>query len=920
MDPPSVCKEQHQSLESDDGRHHQPAGIELSRDDQEVLSSPHESADDSTSSSADDGDGEAELPTTAAGLPSGSLDNDRRRNKQQSNGCQQERSEQSAEEEEEGAGIAGESSATMPSLTYLGVMVEKGEDLSYVERKDQEKSDDAVGEAAATNTVAPYDSQSDNKDKQEEPGEVKSKKSHAQSTGESTEVVIPPRRKEAEARSGLSPTRISRKERIRQRSNSRGRSEKKPREEASSESEEKEIKINTSPNSTAQSPSQASNNQGSAHPPSRINRRKLMGRSQSLSGKAHKKQAQQVPPPRQASFDNRKSERRLSALYQRNLDDEDNGEEEKDGLDDDTLMQIIQSHGLREEGREAGIARGQSLQNNYDLDQSIHSILFQDEEKEEEKDDMGKSKAMEASFSSRGRQMEDGHDSTVRPGAYSKSPGRTFERNRSFERNRYQREVSEHYLASSPFQQSFSNINDMLKQRQEETHSSKARSAAKLEERENKENAKEATQKTEDRNNDDDGKPPATAATKAQPQTKQEQALEVPHFKPQNTRERARLEDTPEMSVSQAALASTLNSNVRPRNSLRDSLGVARMPSLSERSSDEKSMYRRTSTTSTNRTSFTFTNGILRNMSEEQLQQAHRRASRASIRRVPTISDIADQTVANFVRSCTTSAEGLPIAARVVPSEEDLEDLIRSRLESELQTHLHRELTSFREQLLREVGNSFIVPADDTPVSAGLPVAPLAEVQVTGDALADSEGEQPSSDSRCFTQSIRQSLQQQFLSLENELENTFSLRSHASAFPAIATISECSDVVYAASVDDMEGGLSQQRCQAEKVETVEELRSQLNQALSSLYLMKQQQKRWKRGRLWRSGQRRFDSITNEGDHLVRVHNRRGGTIFEKRPNAFSFSSRSGFMTALLVMFLLGALVGAGSAILAVGSA
>eukprot|EP00797_Seminavis_robusta_P012026 Sro1920_g305490.2 (432) ;mRNA; f:6265-7560 len=70
------------------------------------------------------------------------------------------------------------------------------------------------------------------------------------------------------------------------------------------------------------------------------------------------------------------------------------------------------------------------------------------------------------------------------------------------------------------------------------------------------------------------------------------------------------------------------------------------------------------------------------------------------------IADITEQSVSNFVKSFgnqMSSMDALPIAATVVPSEEDLETLIRSRLETELRTHLSRELTQFRERLFQEI-------------------------------------------------------------------------------------------------------------------------------------------------------------------------------------------------------------------------
>jgi hypothetical protein len=61
-----------------------------------------------------------------------------------------------------------------------------------------------------------------------------------------------------------------------------------------------------------------------------------------------------------------------------------------------------------------------------------------------------------------------------------------------------------------------------------------------------------------------------------------------------------------------------------------------------------------------------------------------------------TIAEIAEQSVSNFVESINHQLlfmEALPVAATVEPSSEDLEMAAQSWLESELRTHLSRELS-----------------------------------------------------------------------------------------------------------------------------------------------------------------------------------------------------------------------------------
>jgi uncharacterized protein YifE (UPF0438 family) len=64
------------------------------------------------------------------------------------------------------------------------------------------------------------------------------------------------------------------------------------------------------------------------------------------------------------------------------------------------------------------------------------------------------------------------------------------------------------------------------------------------------------------------------------------------------------------------------------------------------------------------------------------------------------IAELAEQSISNFVQACNASLAGLPIAATVVPSEEDLEGAIRQRLETELRHHFKREMSAFRRQVL----------------------------------------------------------------------------------------------------------------------------------------------------------------------------------------------------------------------------
>lgn len=85
------------------------------------------------------------------------------------------------------------------------------------------------------------------------------------------------------------------------------------------------------------------------------------------------------------------------------------------------------------------------------------------------------------------------------------------------------------------------------------------------------------------------------------------------------------------------------------------------------------------------------------------------------------VADIAEQSVSNFVRSFQreSSIEALPIAATVAPTEEDLEGLIRARLEAELQSHLTQELSHFRQNLFQGIVRRGQLQVADPVTEAG---------------------------------------------------------------------------------------------------------------------------------------------------------------------------------------------------------
>lgn len=85
------------------------------------------------------------------------------------------------------------------------------------------------------------------------------------------------------------------------------------------------------------------------------------------------------------------------------------------------------------------------------------------------------------------------------------------------------------------------------------------------------------------------------------------------------------------------------------------------------------------------------------------------------------VADIAEQSVSNFVRSFQreSSMEALPIAATVVPTEEDLEGLIRGRLEAELQLHLTQEVSHFRQNLFQGIVRRGQLQVADPVTEAG---------------------------------------------------------------------------------------------------------------------------------------------------------------------------------------------------------
>ena len=297
-----------------------------------------------------------------------------------------------------------------------------------------------------------------------------------------------------------------------------------------------------------------------------------------------------------------------------------------------------------------------------------------------------------------------------------------------------------------------------------------------------------------------------------------------------------------------------------------------------------------------------------------------------------TIAEIAEQSVSNFVKSFShnlQSMEVLPVAATVVPSEEDLEMTIRSRLETELRTHLSRELTSFRQRLLQEIlrGGEFQIaeelPRDDADMgqsegpthhhSSGdndnihsdfhVPTAKVDPIMrgdnhvlptdedsldpedTCHDELDDSHLDQLTSldaafsasmgNSRrrmpimpdSFTRSIRQSLRLEFGNIDDGIDL------------------ECAGIVGEAKVIDIEAAPSQGCIESHLINLHEP-----NSALSA-----------------------HQEMSNDRDE-------QGPTIGvgpKTTTGKFAFSSR-GLMGLVLVVFLLGALVGVGSTMLARG--
>ena len=261
-----------------------------------------------------------------------------------------------------------------------------------------------------------------------------------------------------------------------------------------------------------------------------------------------------------------------------------------------------------------------------------------------------------------------------------------------------------------------------------------------------------------------------------------------------------------------------------------------------------------------------------------------------------SVSTLAEQSVANFVAAFRrASTRELPIAAQVVPSDEDLEGLIRNQLEEELKSQLEQELTRFKKRLEVEVirRSSCVQIADPIEGLGNEELAEYAAALETEDSYSDGSdgfmnededqilplndhlaGENPNSSVRSrrmtylgndFKQSIRQSIRG--LNLNDELLGLDG--------PGLAE----AQVIGSDDGVDLEAALDPE------------------DPLNRNNLTRKKDGKW-----WKT----LTPIASQED------------CDGKMATKYIYSSR-GLLTTLFVIFLLGAFIGAGASILALDS-
>ena len=455
----------------------------------------------------------------------------------------------------------------------------------------------------------------------------------------------------------------------------------------------------------------------------------------------------------------------------------------------------------------------------------------------------------------RGRQVNDAHE-LQRPAAYSKSPGDLYRRNRTFEKQNLTTDTNNNTPDNS--------------------HKRTGRLKRII--------------SVNDEDGEDDRKP----AAKPKPDTVRNTTNET-------------MNSSDSESEIEEDFAETGNT-VAKRKARRRHLTASRTESMSDEDGEPDPLVARGArrrSTRQNRSSMRLSmlaksyrwnsNGTDTNSSSGRRSSSH---GENRISSDQSISTLAEQSVANFVAAFRrTSTRELPIAAQVVPPDEDLEELIRNQLEEELKSQLEQELTHFKKRLKKEVlrRSSCVQIADPIEGLGNEELAEYAAALETDNSYSDGTdgdrnededqvlplndhtvGENPSSSVRSrrmpylgndFKQSIRQSIRG--LNLNDEL-----LGLDGSGLAEAQVIGSDDGV-------DLEAALEP------------------GDPLSRNNLTRKKDWKW-----WKK-------VTPNDNQLE--------DNAEKMATKYIFSSQ-GLLASLFVIFLLGAFVGAGSSILALESA
>jgi len=705
----------------------------------------------------------------------------------------------------------------------------------------------------------------------------------------------------------------------------------------------------------------------------------LPKRSQSMKENFEKRQAHQEEQRRQRrlttksySPSNHRNHFGNISEHSRNSTDDDD-----DGTDDGTLMLIAKARAAMGDEfvlRQSGDNNNNTNNNNNDGDQKRASMNSDQDSKR------------------RGRRPDDAHE-LQRPGAYSKSPGEEFRRNSTFEKDRAYKPHPCNFKSTTSGEDGF--------YKNDHSHKSLPKTATATATKPNVEDDENDLQ-----NRKEEDRKPAAVPSKVSPRRagrRKGQQVRVPRAQrvrsanendhKNNTvgDESAGVRRSSTVDSGAIAASSTTTSNSRPGRMARDEKMAAAVDHDDDLDNSEQqnhhvakavASFQRVHTGESSRPSLRMsaltmtTKSSLRSSSlmrdSQNLNNTSIISWASSLSNLTStdnsdqiIADVAEQSVANFVRTYTSNirqrqetirrqqtVEAIPIDAQVVPSEEEIETMIRSRLEEELRTHLTQELISFRQQLLQEIilrndvqvadpvtaseelasvaehlamstvsgatasghDNSYnteelqLLPTgipewrgtenlDNRPVSSSAPElgfnaedtpddaeveggsirAPTAPVQSIGrfrrrqrPMLGDS-----------FTQSIRQSIRHLTTGLAEEFNNLEG-----------AVVEEAQVISSSVRDDDLEAQAAPRNVSLSTAPNY----SHTSAANSQLQL-------------------RSMTSTNGGEEEVYEEQAQAGG---KVARQFTFSSR-GLLSCLFAMFLLGAFVGAGAAILAMGS-